>query len=95
MLKEPERIAKEHQFNLLKYENKQPDDILEKQENMLDRKKLQQELDLNCYRTVESRYKNTCKSCNREWILKACVKNNFYDEIGWIPVSSTCMTEKR
>lgn len=42
-----------------------------------------------------SRYKNTCKSCNREWILEACVKNNFYDEIGWIPVSATCNDRKK
>ncbi|UZE38434.1 hypothetical protein [Wolbachia endosymbiont of Drosophila pseudotakahashii] len=40
-----------------------------------------------------SRYTNTYKSCNGQKILGAYVKNNVRDEIGWIPVSATWMTE--
>ncbi|WP_338406263.1 tRNA pseudouridine(55) synthase TruB [Wolbachia endosymbiont (group A) of Longitarsus flavicornis] len=43
--------------------------------------------------TLGSRYTNTYKSCNRQKILGAYVKNNIRDEIGWIPVSATWMTE--
>lgn len=39
-----------------------------------------------------SRYRSVCKSYNLQWILGTYVKNNVYDEIGWIPVSSAGMT---
>ncbi|MFP3032208.1 MAG: hypothetical protein ACEY3M_14135 [Wolbachia sp.] len=42
--------------------------------------------------TLGSRYRSVCKSYNLQGILGTHVKNNVYDEIGWIPVSRTGMT---
>ncbi|WP_410543690.1 hypothetical protein NOX90_00810 [Wolbachia endosymbiont of Anurida maritima] len=48
--------------------------------------------------TLGSRCKNVCKLCNWQGILGTYVKNNFYDEIGWISLSRTgmtpCLTER-
>ncbi|WP_375603730.1 hypothetical protein NOX90_04580 [Wolbachia endosymbiont of Anurida maritima] len=44
--------------------------------------------------TLGSRYRSVCKSYNLQGILGTYVKNNVYDEIGWIPVSRTGMTSK-
>ncbi len=48
--------------------------------------------------TLGSRCKNICKLCNWQGILGTYVKNNFYDEIGWISLLRTgmtpCLTER-